>query len=173
MTWTTTEHGDIRCPCGNLPENAGFEPCDPTGTTVEIDPTWTGLYRCNACGCIDLYPQPARLTIYPPQAPTPNPSPDLAFALFDALWHEAAAWAADDAECAWAEGLRRLPPADALEALEDSDCLPSTLANPVAETIRFLAPAIFHPINPIARTAATASHNRPISPLGPTHRSRS
>jgi len=43
------------CACGNEPDNAGFWPCDATGTEVAEDeiPAWAGhLYVCVVCGRI-------------------------------------------------------------------------------------------------------------------------
>ncbi|MEV4561870.1 hypothetical protein AB0K51_33505 [Kitasatospora sp. NPDC049285] len=62
--------------------------------------------------------------------------------LFAALLRETAEWA-DDSEQRWAEGLWEMPPAEALAAMEESNCLPGQLAGPAAAALRFLVPHVY------------------------------
>ncbi|WP_030277092.1 hypothetical protein [Streptomyces sp. NRRL B-24484] len=62
--------------------------------------------------------------------------------LFAALLKEAGEWA-DDSEAGWVDRLYDMPPADALDAVEGANVVPSQLAAPVAAALRFLAPGIY------------------------------
>ncbi|WP_331731803.1 hypothetical protein [Kitasatospora sp. NBC_01300] len=67
---------------------------------------------------------------------------EVAGELFTALLNETGQWADDD-EQGWVERLREMPPAVALTAMEESNCLPGQLAGPAAAALRFLAPHVY------------------------------
>jgi len=41
-----------KCDCGNTPHSEGFHPCDRSGASMEPEPGWPGLYRCDRCDTI-------------------------------------------------------------------------------------------------------------------------
>ena len=51
---TVEEYGEWRCLCGNVASSEGFHPCDVRGDSMEPEPGWEDLYRCDRCGRIIL-----------------------------------------------------------------------------------------------------------------------
>ncbi len=55
-TIAVTADGTLKCQCGNVPESAGFDPCDVSGAVddslLDANSTRPVHYVCNGCAAI-------------------------------------------------------------------------------------------------------------------------